>query len=632
MRIFYYSLSHPQKRLLDVTKDVFRIGRGKDCDLHLESPFIAEEAAVLMKRDGRWELLAQSLNAIHVPDRQLYRGDIWQVTPESPVRIPPYTLEFEVPVNDNDPDREWRKQDAAAQRLVGETHIEVLKRMRSDFAGLRQQDRLLGTDELKRWEDEIERVACERELESGSQAELLNHLSGMAIRSRLVEQASTFSAGDAPETGERDATPKSWSRLVTANAQRENEIEQTCEHFFRELGLARIADLSDRLTAIEHNFQDLWRKIAPKYHSTLKLYLALRLIKKQVKDLVFGYGPLEDLLSLPTISEIMVVDSDHIYVEKRGRLENSGRRFLSDQVTETIIERIVSQVGRTIDKSRPLVDARLTDGSRVNAVIAPIAFSGPCLTIRKFPARKLLIDDLVKKGAMTQSVAEFLRAAVLSRQNILISGGTGTGKTTLLNCLSDFIPDDERIVTIEDTVELRLSKEHIVQLETKEANLEGAGAYSIRDLVKNALRMRPDRIVVGECRGAEALDMLQAMNTGHDGALTTIHANTSEDVILRLEVMVQMASDLPITSIHRQISSAIDIIVQLHRLRDGRRVVVQVSEVQGINPLTSRVELRDLFAVEGEDDSSPLLPTGHLPSFMGELLTKKLINPDLFYL
>jgi Flp pilus assembly CpaF family ATPase len=629
MRIFYYSLSHPQKRLLDVTKDVFRIGRGKDCDLRLESPFIAEEAAVLKKRDGRWELLAQSLNAIHVPDRQLYRGDVWQVAPESPVRIPPYTLEFEVPSSDNDPDREWRKLDAAAQKLVGETHIEVLKRMRSDFSAIRQSDRQLGTDELKRWEDEIERVACERDLESEPQADLLNHLSGMAIRGRLVEKAS----GDPRNTGERAATPKSWSRLITANAQREGEIEKTCEYFLRELGLTKIADLSDRLTAIDHHFQELWRQIAPQYHSTLKLYLALRLIKKQVKDLVFGYGPLEDLLSLPTISEIMVVDSDHIYVEKvRGRVENSGRRFLSDQVTETIIERIVSQVGRTIDKSRPLVDARLIDGSRVNAVIAPIAFSGPCLTIRKFPARKLLIDDLVKEGSMTQSVAEFLRAAVLSRQNILISGGTGTGKTTLLNCLSDFIPDDQRIVTIEDTVELRLSKEHIVQLETKEANLEGAGAYSIRDLVKNALRMRPDRIVVGECRGAEALDMLQAMNTGHDGALTTIHANTSEDVILRLEVMVQMASDLPITSIHRQISSAIDIIVQLHRLRDGRRAVVQVTEVQGINPLTSRVELRDLFAVEEGNDSGPLLPTGHLPSFMGELLTKNLINPNLFYL
>src|SRR6185369_2033908 len=225
----------------------------------------------------------------------------------------------------------------------------------------------------------------------------------------------------------------------------------------------------------------------------------------------------------PNISEIMVVDREHIYIEKTGVLENSGRRFVSDEVTLAIIERIVSKVGRRIDKSSPLVDARLEDGSRVNAVIPPLAVSGPCLTIRKFPSRRLVMDDLVAKGALSRSVADFLKAAVLARRNILISGGTGTGKTTLLNCLSDFIPDKERIVTVEDTAELQLQKEHVVGMETKLANVEGAGEYTIRDLVRNALRMRPDRIVVGECRGPEALDMLQAMNTGHDGSMTTIH-------------------------------------------------------------------------------------------------------------
>jgi pilus assembly protein CpaF len=270
-------------------------------------------------------------------------------------------------------------------------------------------------------------------------------------------------------------------------------------------------------------------------------------------------------------------------------------------------------------------------------VIPPLAVSGPCLTIRKFPARKLLIDDLVAKGSLTQTVAEFLRASVLTRRNILISGGTGSGKTTLLNCLSDFIPDKERIVTIEDTAELQLKKEHVVRLETKEANVEGAGAYTIRDLVKNALRMRPDRIVVGECRGPEALDMLQAMNTGHDGSLSTIHANNSRDVVLRLQVLVQMAADLPVASINRQIASAVDLVVQLTRLRGGRRVVSQVTELAGIDEQTGEVRMKDLFLLEGAESASEggpapvLAPTGCIPGFMGELIESGAIRLDAFY-
>jgi Flp pilus assembly CpaF family ATPase len=351
-----------------------------------------------------------------------------------------------------------------------------------------------------------------------------------------------------------------------------------------------------------------------------------------LKDIVFGYGPLEDLLRLPNVSEIMVVDKQHIYIERAGNLQNSGRRFISDAVIEAIIQRIVANVGRRIDRSQPLVDARLSDGSRVNAVIAPLAVSGPTLTIRKFPERKMIVDDLITRGAMTRTAAEFLRAAVLSRKNILISGGTGTGKTTLLNCLSDFIPDKERIVTVEDTAELQLAKEHVVRLETKSANVEGAGEYSIRDLVKNALRMRPDRIVVGECRGPEALDMLQAMNTGHDGSLTTIHANNSADVILRLEVLVQMAADLPVESIRHQIASAVDVIVQLKRMRDGRRCLSQITEVAGINPISNKLEMRDLFLLDDlEGGQAQLQPTGRLPTFIDELISTNTLNLKTFY-
>ncbi len=238
-------------------------------------------------------------------------------------------------------------------------------------------------------------------------------------------------------------------------------------------------------------------------------------------------------------------------------------------MTEAIIERIVAQVGRRIDKSQPLVDARLPDGSRVNAIIPPLAIKGPCLTVRKFPAQRLTMDDLLEMGSISRSAATFLRACVVARRSILVSGGTGSGKTTMLNVLSSFIPFKERIVTIEDTSELRLHQEHVVTLETKPANIEGAGEYTIRDLVKNALRMRPDRVIVGECRSGEALDMIQAMNTGHDGSMTTVHANSAREVIERLEVLILMAADLPMTSIHRQISSAIDLIVHISRLPDG---------------------------------------------------------------
>jgi Flp pilus assembly CpaF family ATPase len=394
-------------------------------------------------------------------------------------------------------------------------------------------------------------------------------------------------------------------------------------------------DISRKIDLAERYFWTTWetelknRKLDGD-NSFLK-YLATRYIKKQIKDILFGYGPLEDLIRMPNISEIMVVSRDKIYIEKNGVLEKSGRRFVSDDVTVSIIERIVTRVGRRINTAEPLVDARLIDGSRVNAVISPLALSGPCLTIRKFPAKKLTVEDLIAKGSLTPVVRDFLAAAVISGRNILISGGTGTGKTTLLNCLSDFIPNKERIVTIEDTAELQLKKEHVVRMETKSANSEGQGEYTIRDLVRNALRMRPDRIVVGECRGPEALDMLQAMNTGHDGSMTTIHANTSEDVIQRLEVLVQMAAELPIETIHRQIASAIDIVVQLTRMRDGRRCVTQVTEFVKYDKVEGKIRTKDLFLMDGDTADSRLMPTGSLPSFMGALIEHKLIDLSTFY-
>ena len=313
-----------------------------------------------------------------------------------------------------------------------------------------------------------------------------------------------------------------------------------------------------------------------------------------VKDDILGYGPMEQFLQDESVSEVMVNGDDAIYIERGGRLELTDARFVSNDHLRRVIERIVSKVGRRIDESSPMCDARLPDGSRVNAIIPPLAVKGPALTIRKFAKKKLDVQDLIDKGAFTRQTADFLEACVLGRLNILVSGGTGTGKTTMLNLLSGFIPDDERIVTIEDSVELQLRQRHVVTLETRPPNVEGKGAVEIRDLVKNSLRMRPDRIVVGECRGGETLDMLQAMNTGHEGSLSTVHANNSRDTLSRVETMVLMAGmELPVRAIREQVASAVDMIVQLSRLRDGSRRVTQITEIVGMEG--DRITMADLF-------------------------------------
>ncbi len=316
-------------------------------------------------------------------------------------------------------------------------------------------------------------------------------------------------------------------------------------------------------------------------------------------NLAFGLGPLEPLLQNDEITEIMVNGPNHVYVEKRGLIEKTNISFLNDLQLRTIIERILAPIGRRIDEGQPYVDGRLSDGSRVNAIIHPLSLNGSVITIRKFSQKKLTVDDLIKFGSLTQEAADFLGACVKAKKNIIVSGGTGSGKTTLLNILSNYIPRNERIVTIEDSAELQLSQDHVVRLEARPANLEGKGQVSIRDLVINALRMRPDRIVVGECRGGEALDMLQAMNTGHDGSLTTAHANTPRDVLTRLETMCLFTGlDLPVKAVREQISRALHLVVQQSRLSNGKRAVTQISEVQGMEGDT--IITQDLFYFDEE--------------------------------
>ncbi len=331
---------------------------------------------------------------------------------------------------------------------------------------------------------------------------------------------------------------------------------------------------------------------------------------------ILGLGPIEPFLADPTVTEVMVNADDAIFIEREGRLHLTDARFMTVQHLRQVIERIVTAVGRRIDESSPLVDARLPDGSRVNAVIPPLAVDGPMLTIRKFAETGLTAADLVRGGSLSPEAVEFLERCVRGRRNILISGGTGSGKTTLLNVVSSFIPETERIVTIEDSVELRLHQRHVVRLESRPPNVEGRGQVSIRDLVRNSLRMRPDRIVVGEVRGGEAIDMLQAMNTGHEGSLSTLHANNPSDALARLETMVLMAGlDLPSRSIREQVAAAIDLVIHLNRMPDGTRRVTAITEVLGLRG--DSVELVELFAFD--HGAGAAVPTGAVPRFAAEV-------------
>ena len=377
-------------------------------------------------------------------------------------------------------------------------------------------------------------------------------------------------------------------------------------------------DLSNQ-AEVRRQIEELFGKVADEEGMALTRAERVRMLE-QITDEILGLGPLEPLLRDETITEVMVNGPQQVYIEREGMLELTNVTFQNDEHVMKIIQRIISPIGRRIDESSPMVDARLADGSRVNAIIPPLSLVGPVLTIRKFAATPFTVEDLVRFGTATPDMFEFLEACVKARLNVFVSGGTGSGKTTMLNILSSFIPDDERIVTIEDAAELQLRQEHVVTLEARPSNIEGKGAIPIRELVRNALRMRPDRIVVGECRSAEALDMLQAMNTGHDGSMSTGHANTPRDMLARLETMVLMSGmDLPLKAIREQIASAVDLIVHQNRLKDGTRKIVAITEVQGMEG--DVIVMQDIFVfeqtavVEGKIEGR-LRPTGIRPKFV----------------
>lgn len=379
---------------------------------------------------------------------------------------------------------------------------------------------------------------------------------------------------------------------------------------------------TSRKDELRRHIEELFNTILAEESMVLSRAEKQRLFESIVAD-ILGFGPIEVLLADESISEIMVNGPKMIYAERKGQLSRTSVSFDSEEHVLRIIDRIVAPLGRRVDESSPLVDARLPDGSRVNVVIRPIALCGPTITIRKFNKDPLTVQDLIRFGSMTPEIAEFLRACVIGRLNMIVSGGTGSGKTTLLNVLSSFIPADERIITVENAAELQLQQEHVVPLESRPANIEGKGAISIQDLVVNCLRMRPERIIVGECRSGEALDMLQAMNTGHDGSLTTLHANSPRDALARLEVMCLMAGmELPVRAIREQVASAVDVICQQSRLRDGSRKIMWITEVQGMEG--EMITMSDIFEFEqtGFENGKivgRIRPTGLRPKFIDRI-------------
>ncbi|MDF3129711.1 ATPase, T2SS/T4P/T4SS family [Kiritimatiellaeota bacterium B1221] len=417
---------------------------------------------------------------------------------------------------------------------------------------------------------------------------------------------------------------------------RRNIKQQVHQELLDRLDLRRMTAENIEESGLQARARELVDQIINDVRERLPQGIDPQKLADEIYNEAVKLGPLEEYLEDDSITEIMVNGFDQIYLERGGKLVRGATTFVDDNSVQAIIERIVAPLGRRIDESRPYVDARLPDGSRVNAIIHPLSLIGPCVTIRKFSKKPFTVDKLIELGAITRGMALFSEICVKLRKNIIISGGTGSGKTTFLNVISSYLPDNERILTVEDAAELQLPQEHVVRLEARPANIEGTGAITIRDLVRNALRMRPDRIVVGECRGGEALDMLQAMNTGHEGSLTTVHANSPRDAMSRLETMVLMAGmDLPIRAIREQIGSAIHIVIQLARFQDGSRRVSKMTEVCGMEG--DRIVLQDLFEFKqtGIDENGKVLgnlvPSGNVPTFIQDIHARGLdLDPAVF--
>ena len=483
--------------------------------------------------------------------------------------------------------------------------------------------------------DGIVEIPSDAIVQVGGNMMRISPAEGAAPPQGAAETAAPHTGGPRSRAAEPSPAPPPPDPLAEIRRQAKEQIQR---ELIARLDLKRLTVAGVDRAGLERQATEKIHEIVEQVRTAGKLPQGIDAarLEREVFNEALRLGPLEELLADDSVTEIMVNGPQRVYVERGGKLQLTDLQFLDDASVMAIIERIVSPIGRRIDESQPYVDARLADGSRVNAIIPPLSLTGPTVTIRKFAKKTLTVEDFIRFGTWTRNAAEFMKACVIMRKNIIVAGGTGSGKTTLLNLLSGFIPHDERIVTVEDAAELRLVQPHVVRLEARPPNIEGRGAVTIRDLVKNCLRMRPDRIIVGECRGGEALDMLQAMNTGHDGSLTTVHANSPRDVISRLETMVLMSGmELPSRAIREQIASAVDIIIHESRLSDGSRKVVAISEVTGLEG--QNVVMQDIFSFRqtGVDERGVVTgifrPTGAVPTFYEHLKSRGLrLDPAMF--
>ena len=565
------------------------IGRDPSCHVVLPSPEVSRRHLVVDSGPGGWRFTDQSANGTLIGERRLQRSTM-DASLDTPVRVGPYVIRFSPlggssrpappPVPPTRPPRSNQTPTGPGVDHVAERKARQAARAAARAAAKKAADEpasrapVISTDGREQLLSLAGGTAGVRvELRRRIHRMLLDHLDLVALdRSQMDDEVM------------RPRVQQALDRIL-AQVQR---------------------DLPDGVNKTE--------------------------LRREMADEALGLGPLERLIADETVTEIMVVDPQTIYVEKSGKMYRTDLQFTDDESARAIIERIVTPLGRRIDESTPLVDARLKDGSRVNAIIRPLAINGACITIRKFRKSPILMSDLVSYGSLTSDMARFLQRSVHVRRNVVISGGTGSGKTTLLNTLSASIPSAERIVTIEDAAELRLEQPHVVSLETRPPNMEGRGEYSIRDLVKNALRMRPDRIVVGECRGGEALDMLQAMNTGHEGSMTTTHANSPREAVKRLETLCLMSGlDLPARAIREQIATSVHLVLQQSRFSDGSRRVTAITEVAGLDD-NGEIVLNDIFAYRrtGTGDGGKIIgefrATGYLPSYIDEFIAQGLVD------
>ncbi|MGC9453603.1 MAG: ATPase, T2SS/T4P/T4SS family [Phycisphaerae bacterium] len=624
MEIWVYNQYTDQRDRLQVDDDEITVGREDSNDVVLRSQFVSRRHARIFRDGKSYFIESLGLNGTTVANELVPAHQRRKLDFGDEIRIGEFVLYMMEP---------------AARRLAPEERaasprkrvIELEQRIHAELLGLlnlRVTGQKTGADEQhvklikKHLADIIESHRDEID------AEMIDYLVEEYLWRAVVTELTRRATGKLMYNYGFEDTDVVVARHEDAVARMVGDVISSLPLRLRPHSVKE--DVTVVEDAWDEQFASLRNRITPE----MRDYIVRRMVSKEIEDVVLGYGPLQDLLEMPNVNEIMVVGKDRIYIEKDGVVQDTGRSFFSDEIVQSVIERIITPVGRRIDRSTPLVDARLPDGSRVNAIINPLSLSGPVLTIRKFARVPFTIDDLIERGTMSEQAANFLRACVLGRKNMVMSGGTSSGKTTTLNVLANFIPPEERIVTIEESAELQLPQEHLVRLETRPANVEGRGAYSIRDLVRNALRMRPDRIIVGEVRGSEALDMLQAMNTGHDGSLTTIHANNPTDTLMRMETMVLMAVEMPVRAIREQVVAALDLIIQITRFAGGQRRITHISEITGIDPESGRAMTEDIFALRSPHEKArgdgELRHTGYIPTFADELVDKGLLDVEVF--